>query len=267
MPAFARSVLTGVVLAAILWLSAMPAHAQIDEAMRLIEDADFAAAIAAFDRAEATATLDRAALLRLLSGRAMAAWATGDEAHARRDLVSLASIDPAYQLPPEAPPDLGAAFAEAVGSTAPLALHAQWETSDGTAMLSTETMNDAGGLVRSVRVHVRSGSGPWRVEEAPVVVHLAAGEHVDAYAEAIGAGGAIVATAGSEAEPITTRAPIPRAAIETVPPAGEDSTPMWIGIGVGAGVVVVVAIIVTAVLVSGGSSDATQPRLPVVVGF
>jgi hypothetical protein len=260
----ARLVAIGLALG--LWLVSVPALAQIDEAMRLMEDADFQGAIAAFDRAEATATLDRPALLRLLSGRAMAAWATGDEAHARRDLVSLASIEPGYQLPPEAPPEVAAAFNEAVSETAPLAITARWETSDGAATLTTQTAHDSGGMVRSIRVHVREGSGPWRVETAPVVVPLAAGARAEAYVEAIGPGGVIVGAAGSEASPITTAAPIPSAALEGAPPPS-DMTPIWIGVGVGVGAAVIVAVIITAVVLGGGASDTTQPRFPVVVGF
>ena len=148
----------GILLALSLWLVSLPALAQIDEAMRLIEDADFAGAIAAFDRAEATATLDRPALLRLLSGRAMAAWATGDEAHARRDLVSLASIEPGYQLPPEAPPDLGAAFNDAVSETEPLALTARWETQTPSPL-----------LVRSDKFsRAKKTAGHWSIPVIPL---------------------------------------------------------------------------------------------------
>jgi hypothetical protein len=254
------------VLSSLLALLAAPAraHAQIDEGMRLMDDADFAGAVSAFDRAE-SGPLDRAALLRLLAGRAMARWATGDAGFARRDLAGLRSLDGAFELPPEAPPDLVAVFEEA--SPEPLVVHARWDTSDGIATLVVSAVDDPGRLVRSTRLHVRVGQGAWQIPTLPVSVALAAGEHVAAYVELVGPGGAILATAGSESDPILDAPTAPAAALAPdAPAAPADQTGLFIGLGVGIGVAVIAAIVIAAVVL-GSVDDSTQPRLPVVVGF
>ena len=257
-------------------LVASEAHAQLDEGRRRLEHADFTRAVRAFDRAERGAHLTRDQLLSIYEGRAMARWAQGNERQAQHDLIALAEVDPHHAFPPEAPPELGEAFADAARDGG-LSLQLSFVDAPGSATLTVDTHHDDAGLVRALRTHVRVADGAW-TESDSSTVRLDVAEHaaVEAWVEAIGPGGAVIATSGSEGAPIVhgggpiaeLQPPTPMPAPTSVfvePSERHDDTPLWIGIGVGIAALVVAAVIICLVVgTSQGPSDQTQPDAPVV---
>jgi hypothetical protein len=267
-----------VALALLLALvAASAAHAQVAEGRRRLGLADFTRAIRAFDRAERAPHLTREDLIAIYEGRAMARWATGHESQAGRDLAALAEIDPHHGFPPEAPPELGRAFDDAARAGG-LALEITFADETGATTVEVDAQRDGAGLVRSIRLHTRVADGAWAVADASSA-RLGVPEHatVDAWAEAIGPGGATLAHAGSADQPIAhgggpvheLAAPVvattaPEPTPEPVHESHDDSA-IWIGVGIGIGVVVVAAaVILGVVLGTPSSSDQTQPGVPVV---
>lgn len=263
----------GRVLAPVLAIlaGAAPALAQVDEGRDALANAEFRRAVRAFDAAE-RGPLDRAQYVALLEGRALASWASGDVDRARADLTTLAAFDPEHAFPREAPPDLTELFAELVWAReAPIAASALF-TPGGDALTVT-VQNDDLGLVSRVRAHVRS-DGDWSIVEGEpptATVPIAPdARRADAWVELIGPGGAVLATAGSEATPIVWERV--RAGASAEPSGGAANAPgddsvLFIGLGVGGALVVVAIVIAIAIAVSSGGTGGTQPGAPVVVGF
>ena len=118
-------------------------------------------------------------------------------------------------------------------------------------------------LVTDVVIWTRTGTTPWRRSSGSSVTIDARTGRAEAYVEAIGPGGAVIAEAGTHDAPLTHRV----GSEETTPPVGgRDDTLLHIGIGAGAGGVALVVIIVIAVVLSQPSGQ-TRLEGPVVVGF
>lgn len=255
-------------------------HPAVEEGRQALAAAEFRRAIEAFDEAE-RGPLDRDAYIALLEGRALASWASGDEARARADLAALAAVDPEHVFPPEAPPDVTDLFAESVAARAgPLAATATFSPTGDQVIVTVE--NDDTGLVTRVRGYVRPLGGSWSVAEAdpPAAafpVPRAPGASAEAWAELLGPGGAVLATAGSEQAPIAWRSPHaaqvpadePRLLRETDTGTEEDdgSTTLWVALGVGGAAVLAAVVLSWVVLSGGGEADGAQPGRPMVMGF
>ncbi len=251
-----------------LSMLASPAVAQLDAARRYLADADFQRAERAFGRALGAPALSRDELTSIFEGRAVARWALGDEDEARADLVALGSLDPDHTLPPEAPPLLVETFAALPRE--PLVIALTWaETREGETTLRAAVDNDLAALVRTVRIHVRRQGDPeWTTSVEPeVAIRMHPGDVVEAWVEALGPGGAVVAHQGSALAPIEHGHDLVAASEGGTSSRAPDHDTTWIWVGVGAGVAVVVAAIVVGVAVGTASSDATQPSAPMVIGF
>lgn len=259
------------------------AHPALDEARALLANADFTAALEAFDRAESTGTLTRAEVIELCEGRALVHLAQGNAAAMHRELGCIAALEPEHRFGREAPPDLREAYRTVrERSGGPLQLEVRATSSSSGLVLRGELSNAPAGLVREVRVSGRAGRGPWRsaVAELPIAATRGA-PTLEAYASAIGPGSAVLATAGSEANPRRLSAPGgagsmaapdgPGEPVERVAvPEEEDDRSSggggpWIWVGVGAGVLLLAGGVVALAAVSGGS-ERTQPTAP-SVGF
>jgi len=275
-------------------LAAAPVHAQLSQAERALEEADFAGAAASFDRAEASSALDRAELVRLFEGRATARFALGDEAGARADLRALGSLDSTHPFPPEAPPELRSQLRELVTvAGGALGLELRWSEVSGGSALSVEVLRDAAGLVRAVRMHTRVGvRGAWRTEEArSVVIPHPPGVRVFFHVEAIGPGGAVLLAEGSRARPLIESRAGGLAAEATTTPAepredevltpvvsvaalasseghetdqGGGDADLLVGLSIGGAVAVGAVLGVVLGVTLGAGSSVTQPSAPVV---
>jgi len=231
-----------------------PAAAQssVDEGWRLLLDADFEGAVAAFDAAEAE-TLTRADLVRILEGRAFVHFASGDEDAVRGALVRLVAVAPEHRFAPETPPELRERFAELAGREA-LELSVDVAVADDAARVEARATGDPGGLVRHVRVGARVGEeGEWvTAEDEPLRLPYDSARALFFYGEALGPGGAIVANDGSREAPH----------LRPSEDAGGELPWGWIGLGIGAAVAV--AVVVTIVVVATQPSDTvpTAPSFP-----
>ena len=254
------------------------AHPAVQAGRAQLEQADFQGAIIALQQAEAESDLTRDDVLDLLEVRALAQLGLRDEAAVDRELVRIATLDPAHRFGRDAPPELAEAFARVLAS-APgrLALQVDVAARDGHVELTGRVEGDAGALVRVTRVFGRTGTAaPWRSSSNGSLRLIGPpGASAQYYAVAVGPGGASLASAGSAEEPLSTT--VPRASSGAAGGAGlppdeagtsrGGGTP-WAWIIGGGLAAVAVATVLTALAVSSSNSESgTQPSGPVVEGF
>ncbi|MBX3274593.1 MAG: hypothetical protein KF729_30285 [Sandaracinaceae bacterium] len=250
------------------WLTlvlSLPAAAQdaagaLEAARAEMAGARFAEAAARLDAAAAAPDgLDRPALVTLLRLRALARHALRDADAARADLVALLSLEPGATLGAEAPPSLTRALEEARASSGPgLRVDAEASRSAGGFTVSSRASGDPAGLVRRLRVLALREDTVEPHEGARVEI---AGEGTLRYVvEAIGPGGAVLATAGTPSAPRELRAEparvaAPRAASEE----GGDDTALIVGIGAGAAAVIAGVAIALAILLAVPDTRVLPP--------
>ena len=99
-------------LAMCVWLSS-EALAQVDEGWQLYQRAEFAAALEAFDAAEARESLTLEDWVRVLEGRALVFFALENLDAMGSTLSRLARVAPDHALAPDAPPEIVRAFLDA----------------------------------------------------------------------------------------------------------------------------------------------------------
>lgn len=256
-----RSVLT---VALMMVASSALAHDDIDEARRLYQEAELEQALDALARAQDNG-LTREELLELLDLRLILNLSLGNDDEVTADLRLLAAIDPDHELPPELPPGPQDAFIEIVeGTEQSIAIQVEMESSPAAAVFTATTTGDTHSLVSSIRIRARTPNGLWAQDTNELVLPLTSSLDLYYFAEALGPGGAVVATLGSEEEPLVAR----------YAPRGDDdddggggggiSSGAIIGIGVGVAAVVAIAVLV-AVLTRGGDGPNTfQPGEPMV---
>lgn len=249
---------------ALCWLCiALPASAQdaLAAARAKLDAARFAEAVRLYDQiAEADEGLDRDGLMRLLRDRALARAALRDREGARLDLAALFSLDPNAELGPEAPPSLRR-LADEVRAESPgrLTLRAEAVPVEGGFEIRTEVESDPAQLVRSVRV-LELGDGGVQTHTGREVRIETEGQ-LRYVVEAIGGGGAVLASVGTPSAPRTVGS-IPLAP-RMVPDSSDDDTGLWVGIGIGTGIVAAVAVAIAIVLTV--PSDETQPSFPMEI--
>ena len=246
------------------------AHPLVDEGYRRYSQADFSGALDTFGRAWSGSGLERRDVVRILAGRAMVFYATNDTQGMRAALASLAALEPSYAFPREAPPELAQGLAAEVarlGGALAIEVTVEWRGED--AQLSARVGHDPGRMVGTVELHART-QGAHPLEGEGTLLVAGAGQAVVYWAEAIGPGGAVLATEGSQAAP--HRAPRNAVALgvpeDSSAPGGTTDSgggiSPWIWVGIGA--VVVIAVVGALLLVcSGGTTDSTQPGAPFVL--
>ena len=274
-----RTMLAAMWVTALVWLvpTVALAHPLIDEGKRKYDEADFQGALDAFTRAEQATDLSREDLVQLYIRRAMVHHAMQHPEDLEADVFRLATLDRGLTLPRSAPPPVRRAYEAAVARvTAPIRLDVEVQPMPGGIKLIARVTDDNAALVQSLRVRARTQDGSWRTSDrASMEVPAAAGATVEYVAEAIGPGGAVIATAGTVAEPLTATA---GAAIGPGPDPGEGAGSLsgprpgpgrepggggggsslpW-ALGIGGGVVVVAVVIVLIVVLSpSGTNQST----------
>lgn len=249
--------LNGMRFAPWLLLIASTASAQspVDAGWRLYEEAEFAAALEAFDEAEARESLTLQEWIRLLEGRALVHFARGELDAMRATLDRMARVAPDHALATDAPPEIVRAFLEARESiTQPLRLELRGERQEGAFELEASLQGDRGDLVLSLRTFARPEGGAWTQSDERIRIEA---DVVEAYAEALGPGGALVRARGSSSEPM-------RFALERGPdtqPAG----PNWRLIFGVAGGALGAVLLGTVIAVLATRDADTQPNPPQVV--
>jgi hypothetical protein len=238
------------------------AQEPLEDARRAYEDAEFQRALELLEDAEWNAALDRESLVLLLETRALAARALGDTALTRSTLQALASIDPQHAFGPEVPPELVAAFTQERSELrGPVRVVGRVEASVSGLRVVADVEGDVAGLVREVRVYGRADADAVRDAPGALDVPVPPGARVEWWAEALGAGGAVLARDGSRASPRTAAVPsgattVAAATAGGSPEEGADDAAgfPWLWVGIAAGVALV-AIIAIALAASAGSDD------------
>jgi hypothetical protein len=246
------------------------AHPLVDEARRLVDQADFAAAEAAFARAEAATDLSRSDLVELLEGRALLHHALADTAALEADLARLAALEPTYQFGATIPPEIGDAFLRVrTRSSGPLRLEVEMRPVPGGLALRPATVNDPGGLVRTLEISARVARGPWRLGMNELVVTGGPGATVELFAVARGPGAVPIATRGSEAEPVAALLPgapvVPAGGLVVEPRPASSSSKTWLWVTIG--LVGVAGLVTGGVLLLTTHSDDTSVGGPEIRGF
>jgi hypothetical protein len=187
--------------------SALALHPAVEEGKRRYDDADFRGALEAFSRAEAASDLTRADLVELYARRALVLHAMNRREDMEVDLFRLATLEPRFTLPRAAPPSVRRAFQEAAGRVSgPVRVEAETSSVPGGTRIEGRVADDLAAIVQAVRVYGRVAGQPWRSSDrGSLEVPAAAGATVEYYVEAIGPGGAPVATAGTATAPLSTR--------------------------------------------------------------
>lgn len=253
--------MTRAAIALLVALATAPsARAQdaVTRAREAFARAEFTASIEAYDEAAAGDGLTRDEVVELLRGRALSKHAANDIAGAERDLVALLSLEPDAALGDMAPPALQRAFARLQGEVrAPLALEVVAEPIPDGFRVRTAIREDVASLVREVRVHWREGD-EW-TETRGDDVRVLAGASLTYFVEAIGPGGAVLASEGSHDEPLEARAArVEVAADAAAEPSGAD-VPLIVGLSVGAAAVIAAVAIVLAVVLAPSGVQIGAP--------
>jgi hypothetical protein len=238
------------------------AQSPLEDARERIDAAEFEQAVRVLDQLETGGVLTRDELVQLYLVRAEALLALGRSGAALdRDLDRLAALAPDLALSDRTRPELREGLAARRREQLSLSLSLEIEREAGAVRVRATVRGDPGGLVRGVRLHARAGAASeWTSRSGDTLVLPAAAGDVEYWGEAVGPGGAILATAGSASSPLRgdSAAAPPAIVVETPasPGGGDDATAIGVGIGIGAGVAVVIAIVLAVALTS--SSTETQ---------
>lgn len=266
--------------AALVALSAGDAHAHpiLDEAQRLFDEAEFEAALEVFHSAEEAGDLTRDDLVQLYESRALVHHTLGNTADLETDLMRLASLDPNHQFGRQVPPVVREAFEQAKArTTGQITIRLDGEIQPNGVRLSAQVQNDTSGIVQELRLGARAPGNAWtHRSNSALEMPGAPDTTLEVYAEAVGPGGAVVATDGTPDDPVSSIiADLPdRAAngngdgVQIIPTEIPDQTddgglPLWPFL-VGGGVLAVGAAILIAVLVAGSGSSNTALMPPMV---
>lgn len=245
-------------------------HPIVERGRSALEEADFQGALTAFDEAERAADLQRADLVRLVEGRALANLALGRPAAVETEMANLAAIDPEHQFSAEAPPEAQEHFDRArASSPGPIRVLVESTPQPGGLALTATVENDGRSLARRVRLVARPTGGAWQTsDDGSLTLQAAGGTRIDYYAVAIGPGGAPIAEAGTRASPLHVVAGGSSLSGGNGGGGGGGAGVPWLWVGAGAAAVAVVVVVVLVASSSGDTlSDDTQPSAPVVMGF
>ncbi len=226
------------------------AHPLLDEAQGKYEEADFEGALDALTRAEASQDLTRSDLVSVYELRILVHLGIGEDEAVDTDLRRLLTISPGHDFSDAMPPEIlrrASQIREELGGQIGVTVRAS--PSAAGVSLSAEVARDPEQLTREVRIMSRVGDGRWQTTTGDSL-ELAGDQEIEFYGQAIGPGGVILATDGSEASPRTWD--------------GSNGSSPWLWIGIGAGVAAVAVLTVVIVVVATSGSDQTRPTLPMV---
>lgn len=242
-----------------LFIPALVSAQALEGARAHFDAARFQEAIEAYDRAEQRDSFTLDELQALYEGRARAKQATGDDPGARRDLQALLSLAPDHDLGPGTPPALLRLHDEVraqIGGrlsiqTSAVPVPEGW-------VLGGEIRGDVASITRSVRLQYQGDDGIWRTATGPEVL-APPSSRLRFLAEAIGPGGAVLASEGSRDAPREVNRP---GAIEepiVTAPTPVDRRPLFIGLGAGAAALVVLIVLIVAAPYGDSGSRPSRP--------
>lgn len=179
-------------------------HPRLDEAARLIGEASFEDALEALAEVEGADHLTRDEVLRLLVLLSLVHHALGNEPELDSNLTALASIEPDHTFASNVPPTVQARF-ETLQSEleGPLDLEVEGRRIRGGFQIDARIQGDDGDLVEETQIYARLPGGEWVQTEGRTASIPVRGEGaVEYYVVALGPGGAVLLTEGTEFEPL-----------------------------------------------------------------
>jgi hypothetical protein len=238
---------------------------EVSEARTRALSGEFDRALSAFEGALERSDLGRDDLIAIYEARVFIHFARSESAEMRAELARIAALDPQHAFDTDYfPAGVTDVFREVVGGRAgALSLAAEAVVlASGEFEVRAEVQNDPGDLTQSVRVHGRGvDDDAWSSGEDTLRVSPDGAPRGEYYAEAVGPGGAVLASRGSEGAPLSVD-------LLAVSASGEDDgggVPLWVWIAGGAGLVAIAVVVIVLVATSGGgTSDDTQPTAPMV---
>jgi len=242
--------------------SVVRADPLIDQAISAYEDADFQAALDAFNEAAANGDLSIEELLQLFEMRALVSHALNDDAGMMEDLRRLAAVRPTYRLGRLSPPPMHNAFNEALKANGSLGaeLRIEERTMHGGPSIVASVVRAPQGLVGRVDLQclVRSGHKPVLRTSEGVQTELALpkpGDHDGCQATARTQQGTILLSAsieGSNAKSASEIFEMPEYQAQTDRSRKKKKWPWYVA----AAAVAVTAGVVTGVVLSKRSKDS-----------
>ncbi|MFK7985630.1 MAG: hypothetical protein AB8I08_06325 [Sandaracinaceae bacterium] len=232
------------------------AHPEVDRAAAEVTNGNYEAAEPLLGALLERDDLDFAELTTVLELRAVLFRAMARETQLDTALRALAALAPEHRFGSRYPPDLEARAARVRASVLQVTVHTTSVPSAVGVRLSAEVQHDPDGLVRALRYRVFDAErAQWTVASPPVE---SAGRQVLAFVEAVGPGGAVVATSGSPDAPIRLRG------LQIAAEPAEDHDDGWVPWVIGGVVLAVVAglVIGLGVGLSEGASVTWQPGAP-----
>ena len=255
-----RAVAILVAVLAACWGPASASAQSLAAAQAHFDAARFQEAIEAYDRAEQRDAFSLEQLQMLFEGRARAKQATGDDPGARRDLQALLSLDPDHDLGPGAPPALLRLHDEVrsqIGGR--LSIRTSGVPVPEGWVLGGEIRGDVARITRSVRLHYQGDDGTWQTAPGPEVL-APPSSRLRFFAQAIGPGGAVLASEGSRESPREVNRPgaNEEAVMEPSTPP-RDRRPLLIGLGAGAAALLVLIVLIVAAPYGDSGSRPSRP--------
>lgn len=257
------------------------AHPLIDDARRAYNATQHDAGLELLDRAEAGTDLSAEELAELLLLRAMMHRAQRRMDLAEIDLLRLAGLDPTRELGREVHPTLRRLF-DTVRQRVPgpVRLDVTAERRGGVVHVRVAVTDDVAALTQGFRLHARAERGEWRDTDASSLeVDVRPSQAAEYWAEAVGPGGAVIATHGSrsapsrlepeagaiavdvEPDPVAT-APGTTAPVDGGTQPGGEEIPAWPfivgGVALAVGAAILIGVLVTQ------PTDETQLARPTV---
>lgn len=189
------------------------AHPLIDQARDAYDSARHARALELLDRAEDGNDLSREDLVELLTLRAMAHRGRRQMDLAEVDLFRLASLDPEHRFGRRVHPALRRLFATVLDRIpGPIHLEVGAEREGEVVTVRASINDDVAALAQGFRIHARSVGGPWQTSpHAELALSVMPDEAAEYFVEALGPGGAVIASEGTEAVPLRLEASATRA--------------------------------------------------------
>ncbi len=227
------------------------AQDDLSVAQRHYERAEFDRAVGAFDRAEQSEHLTHEELEAILRGRGLAHHAAGDVGAAEEDLSRLLSIAPSASLDETTPPAVRRLLERLREEVVPIAVEGVVMPSTTGYVVSLRVTGDVGALQRGARIHYASDAGPEQID-APRAEVLTDEATLRYWLEVLGPGGAVIASAGSETDPLTyaRETALAAASESSVMPAPSDDTGLIVGVTIGVAVAVAAVAVVLAIVLA-----------------
>lgn len=232
-----RVVWAGVVLLSTVAWAQTPAE-RVDATRKLVTEGKFKDAVKELDALAKTPALERAQVVALFELQGLTYGGLKQAPKSKAAFQKLLTLDPAFKLKGKVPPKATAAFKDAkkwLSQRVTGGLKAEQLTPEvkdkKVANLYVSVENDAVGLAKTARVHLKLDAGAWQVREVPAqptTTVEAGGKVVQWWLELLGDNGAVLLALGSQAEPFVDAVPgavIPKAGAAAAPPKKDEPKP------------------------------------------